>query len=84
MSIIAGRKGEIILFIVDNKDVRYIDCKQCVATVRAAVCRRYSEPNPHGAGSGAVFAGGRAGDKRTEKCASVACQGVNYLCARGF
>ena len=69
---IAGRPGGSHLFLVDQKETRYIDCADVAAALRRATRRRRAEPDGDGDAAGALsswrwslaLAGGRRERKR--------------------
>ena len=58
---IAGRPGGSHLFLVDQKETRYIDCQGRRAAVRRAARRRRRQPDRDGDAAGALFPRDRAG-----------------------
>ena len=48
-NVAVGKQGNN-LFIVDQKQSRYIDCNNLDSSVRPAIRRRYRQPHPHRSG----------------------------------
>ena len=63
---IAGRPGGSHLFLVDQKETRYIDCKDVALPYGAAARRRRRQPHRDGDAAGALLPGHRAGAQGAE------------------
>ena len=69
---IAGEPGGNHLFMVDQKQIRYIDCSKVVLPFGPQFVSRHRQSDPYRTGPGTDPAGDGVGSERTEECQAAA------------